>query len=174
VLEEHFCEEIYQEDLDEVSHAEDPNKTLVSTFPLEENEMVQPFEEVISSNDTSEFMEKPSEKVDDHIDDFICVWKRGWDISCFNFDGDPIYDNVSSFQTKKEKIFPLEDFFSYMGDQYIWNPIDDMIIDYFYPSEDDFPQCTHDDVRSYLGSYDAYPFEHSDFLYDEDFRSSSC
>jgi hypothetical protein len=174
VLEEHIYEEIYQEYLDEVSHAEDPNETLVFTFPLEENEVVQPFEEVTSSSDTGEFMEQPSEKVDNHIDDFICVQKRGWDISCFNFDGDPIYKDEGRFQTKNAEIFPLEDCFSYVGNQDIWQPNDDMITYYFYPSEDDLPQCTHDDFHSYLESHDAYSFKHSYLLYDEDFPPSLC
>jgi len=40
VLEEHICEESYQEDLDEVSHVEDLNEILVFTFLLEEDEVV--------------------------------------------------------------------------------------------------------------------------------------
>jgi hypothetical protein len=46
--------------------------------------------------------------------------------------------------------------------------------DWSHPSRDDLSQYTHDDFQSYLGICDAYPFEHSDFLYDEDFQPPLC
>jgi hypothetical protein len=69
----HDCgnEESFQKDLDEVSLAEGLNETLLSAFPFEENEVLQSCEEVINSYDADEFMEQPSDVVDDHIDDFI-------------------------------------------------------------------------------------------------------
>jgi hypothetical protein len=33
-----------------------------------------------------------SDKVDDHIDDFIQVGRQIWDVVCFIIDRDPIYD----------------------------------------------------------------------------------
>jgi hypothetical protein len=81
------------------------DETLVSIFSLEEDEVVKPCEEVINSNDIGKFMEQPSDTVDNHIDDFICVWKHGWDIGCFGFDGDPIYDIEGNFQIKNAEIF---------------------------------------------------------------------
>jgi hypothetical protein len=41
MLEEKIYEESFQEDPDEVSHAESLDETLVSIFPLEEDEVVQ-------------------------------------------------------------------------------------------------------------------------------------
>jgi hypothetical protein len=104
MLEEQIYEESYQEDL---------NETL-------EYEVVQPCEEVLNSNITSEFVEQPSEIVENHIDYFICVWKHGCDIGCFGYDGDPIYDIEGNFQIKNVEAFPLEGCFSYMDDQDIW------------------------------------------------------
>jgi hypothetical protein len=98
----HDCgnEENCQKDLDEVSLAEGLNETLLSTFPFEENEVIQSCEEVINSYDADEFMEQPSDIVDDHIDDFIQVGRRRWDVGCFIIDRDPIYDIEGSSQEK--------------------------------------------------------------------------
>ena len=85
-------EENCQKDLDEVSLAKGLNKTLLSAFPFEENEVIQSCEEVISSYGVDEFMEQPSDVVDEHIDDFIQVGRCRWDFGHFIFDRDPIYD----------------------------------------------------------------------------------
>jgi hypothetical protein len=61
----------YPKDLDEVSLAEGLNETLLSAFHFEENEVIQPCEEVINSYAANGFMEQPSYIVDEHIDDFI-------------------------------------------------------------------------------------------------------
>jgi hypothetical protein len=45
-----------------------------------------------------EFMEQPSDIVDDHIDDFIQVGRCRWDVGCFIIDRDPIYDIEGSPQ----------------------------------------------------------------------------
>jgi hypothetical protein len=63
-------------------------------------------EEMVSFNDTNDFMEDLSNMVDQHIDDFIHVGRHGWDISCSSFDGDPIYDIEGGFQVKNDKLFP--------------------------------------------------------------------
>jgi hypothetical protein len=81
-------------------------------------------------------MEHPSDTIDNHIDDFICVWEHGWDISCFGFDKDPIYDIEGSFQIKNAEIFPLEDCFSYVDDPNTWQTNDDMITYFFHPPGD--------------------------------------
>jgi hypothetical protein len=73
----------------------------------------------------------------------MCL-KHGWDIGCFIFDGDPIYDIEGSFQIRNVEVFPLEGCFSYMDDQDIWQFSDDMITDRFHPSRDDLLQYTHD------------------------------
>jgi hypothetical protein len=71
----HDCgnEESCQKDIDEVSLAEGLSKTLLSTVPFEEDEVVQSCEEVINSYDADEIMEQPLDIVDDHIDDFIQI-----------------------------------------------------------------------------------------------------
>jgi hypothetical protein len=50
--------------------------------------------------ESEEFFEEPldvvdfscNEEHDDCMDDFIHIGRRRWDMSCFSFDGDPIYD----------------------------------------------------------------------------------
>jgi hypothetical protein len=98
-------------------------------------------------------MEHPFDRVDNHIDDFICVWKHGWDISCFSFDRDPIYDIKGNFQLKNAEIFPLEDCFPYMDNQDIWKPNDDMITYLFHPPGDGLLHYTCVDFHPYLGDY---------------------
>jgi hypothetical protein len=68
----HDCgnEENCQMVLNEVFPLEGLNETLLSSFPFEENKVIQYFEEVISSYDADESMEQPSYIVDEHIDDF--------------------------------------------------------------------------------------------------------
>jgi hypothetical protein len=131
-------------------HVEDLDETLVSILPLDEGE------EVINPNDT----------VDQHIDDFIHVGRHRWDMGCFIFYGDPIYDIEGSFQKKSVELSSSENWSSYLDDPSIWQPDDDMSADGSHPSWDDLSQYTHDDFQSYLGSCDAYPFEHSNLLYD--------
>jgi hypothetical protein len=58
-----FYKESYQEDLDEFSHVEGLDETLVSIFPLEEDEVVNPCEEVINSIDVGKFMRNPQIKL---------------------------------------------------------------------------------------------------------------
>jgi hypothetical protein len=98
----HECgnEENCQRDLDEVSLVEGLNETLLSTFPSEENEVLQSCEEIISSYDVDEFVEQLSDIVDDHIDDFIQVGRHRWDVGCFIIDRDPIYDIKGSSQVE--------------------------------------------------------------------------
>ena len=80
----------------------------ISSLPYDEAEVIRPFfprahedEEVISP-----FVEDLSSMVDRHISDSIHIGRRGWDMGCFNFDGDPIYDIESDFQVKNDKLFP--------------------------------------------------------------------
>jgi hypothetical protein len=68
MLEEHVCEKCYQEYPDE-----DLDETWVS---IEEEEVVKPCKEIISSTDISKFMQQPSNIVDQHIKDFIHVRRR--------------------------------------------------------------------------------------------------
>jgi hypothetical protein len=61
----HDCgnEENYQKDLDEVSLAEDLNKTLFSTIPFEEHEVIQSCEEVINFYDQMKSWKNPQIKL---------------------------------------------------------------------------------------------------------------
>jgi len=45
---------------------------------------------ISSFNDTNYLVENPSNMVDQHIDYFIHVGRRRWDVVCFTFDKDPI------------------------------------------------------------------------------------
>jgi hypothetical protein len=47
---------------------------------------------VISPKDADVFMGDLSDMVDQHLDDFIQVGRRRWDVSCFIFYRIPIYD----------------------------------------------------------------------------------
>jgi hypothetical protein len=53
-------------------------------------------------------MEDLSDIVDHHIDDFIHVGRCRWDMGCFIFYGDPIYDIEGSFQMKNVEFSPSE------------------------------------------------------------------
>jgi hypothetical protein len=104
-IHEESCQE--KEDLDEVQHPNEQKETLVFVLPLDEDEVVQPCfppahedEEVISPNDANSFVKDLSDMVDLHIDDFIQVGRRRWDVGCFIIDRDPIYDIEGSSQAK--------------------------------------------------------------------------
>jgi hypothetical protein len=146
---------VFQENLDEVSFAEGLNETLLSTFPFEEDEVVQSCEEVINTYDTGEIMEQPPDIVDNHIDDFIQVGRRRWDFGRFIFYRDPIYDIEGSPQEKVVKLSSSEDWSSCMYDS------DDMVTYLFFPFEDDLSQHTQGDLQS---SLDMYPFEDVRFV----------
>jgi hypothetical protein len=92
VLEEQIYEEICQEDI----HNEDLGETLVSIISLNEGEVVVPpaheEEEMINISDTNDPVEDPSDTVDQHIDDFVCVGRRRWGVCYIIFYGDPIYN----------------------------------------------------------------------------------
>jgi hypothetical protein len=76
-------------------------------------------EEVTSPNDTNNFMEDPSDMVDHHIDDFIYIGRCRWDVSCFIFYGDPIYDMEGSFQMKNVDVLPSKKWYSFLDDPVI-------------------------------------------------------
>jgi hypothetical protein len=123
-------------------------------------------EEVISPNDADDFVEDLSDMVDQHIDDFIQVGRRRWDVGCFIFYRDPIYDIEGSSQEKRVELSSSEDWSSCVYDSDAWQPDDDMVTYLFHPFEDDLSQYTHDDFQSSLGSCDSYPFGDSDLFYE--------
>jgi hypothetical protein len=107
--------------------------------------------------ESEEFLEKPldlvnfsfDEEHDDHkienIDDFLHIGRHKWDMSCFHFDGDPIYDIDDDSRVKSAELFPLEqpsfsenfhDHFQpymYINDAYFWQHEEDMFTDLFQP-----------------------------------------
>jgi hypothetical protein len=109
----HDCgnEENCQKNLDEVSLAKGLNETLSSIVPFEEDEVIQSCEEVISFYDANEIMEQPLDTVDHHIDDFIQIGRCRWDLGCFTFYGDSIYDIEGTSRIKDTKRVSSEDFF---------------------------------------------------------------
>jgi hypothetical protein len=159
-------EEKFQKDLDEVSFVEGMNETLLSDFYFEGNKVIQSCEELITSYDVDEFVEQPSDIVENHIDDFIQVGRRGWDVVCFIIDKYPIYYVEGISQEEGVGMSSSEDWSSYMYDSYILYPGDDMVTDLFCPFEDDLSQYTQSDIQS---SLDTYSFEDTDFFY-EDFQ----
>jgi hypothetical protein len=99
----------------------------VSIIPLGEGEVVMPRlppahadEEMISLNDADDLVEDPSDVVDQHIDDFIHVGRRRWDVVCFIFYKDPIYDVEGSSQEKGFELSSSEDWSSCIYDSDVW------------------------------------------------------
>jgi hypothetical protein len=123
--------------LDEAQHVE---ASFYFLF-LDEDEVIQTClppahedEETISLDDTNDLVQDPFDMVDLHIDDFIQVGRRRWDVICFSIDRDPIYDiggNIS--QADRVEFSSSEEWSSYVYDSEIWQPGDDMVIDLFFP-----------------------------------------
>jgi len=86
-----------------------------------------------------------NEEHDDHIDDFLCSAKNKWDMSCFHFDGNPIYDIDDDFRVKSVELFPLEQPSMYIYDSDFWQHEDDLFTDLFQLPRNDSSQHSHDD-----------------------------
>ena len=75
----------------EMQHAENLDETSISILSLDENVVRSRFpsahkdEEVISPKDADDSMGDLSDMVDHHLDDFIQVGKRRWDVSASFF-----------------------------------------------------------------------------------------
>jgi hypothetical protein len=135
--------------------------------------------------ESEEVLEEPLDALDpscynkgddviENIDDFIHVGRRKWDMSCFGFSGDPIYDIEGCFQIKNKELLSSEQPYVIANDSDVWQHEDDMITDLFQPPRDDLLQHSHDDFRSYPGGFDTYSFEHLDLFYEEDFQPHLC
>jgi hypothetical protein len=109
-------------------------------------------------------VEQPSDIVDDHIDDFIQVGRRRWDVVCFIIDRDPIYDIEGSSQAEGVEVSSSEDWSSCMYDSDIWHPSDDMVTYLFTPSRMTYCNILRVDLQS---SLDTYPFEDADLFYED-------
>lgn len=114
------------------------------------------------------------EEHDGHIDDFLHIGRHSWDISCFHFDGDPIYDTDEDFRVKTAELLPLEHTSMYINDSSFGQQEDDMFIYLFQPPRNDSLQHSHDDLQSYPRRCDTYPFEHSGLFYEEGFQPPLC
>jgi hypothetical protein len=148
ILEEYSYEEIFQEYPDEACHIEyyeeefnedevlslnDPDEDIQVVIPpthQEENIMsYDPFENLDDNlfHDTGSegSLKDPSDTVDQHIDTFIQIGKRGWDMSLFTFDEDPTYDVDGKPQTK--------DWYPCIYDSYVWDGNGDMITYFLDP-----------------------------------------
>jgi hypothetical protein len=77
---------------------EDPVESAPTTF-------LHAHKEMVNFIHTDDLMKDPLEMVDDHIDTFICIGRHRWDMSCFIFYGDPIYDIEGHSQIKDTSIF---------------------------------------------------------------------
>jgi hypothetical protein len=124
---------------DEVPHTENPDETSIPILSLDEDEVAQPCfppahkdEEVISPKDADGSMGDLSDMVDQHLDDFIHIGRRRWDMG-FTFDRDPIYDIEGGSQEKRDELSSSEDWSSCAYDSDAFQPDDDMVIDLFHP-----------------------------------------
>jgi hypothetical protein len=139
VLEERAYEESFQEDPDEAYHVEDQEENTMS---------YDPFEDLDDNLFHDPGSEEASDAVNQHIDTFIQIGKRGWDMSLFTFDGDPTYDVEGSPQTK--------DWSPYIYDSDVWDGDGDMITYLFHPFEDDLTQRFQDDFQPPYSDFDRH------------------
>jgi hypothetical protein len=153
----HDCgnEENYQKDLNEVFLTEGLKETLSSIVPFEEDEVIHSCEEVTSFYDTDEIMEHPPDTVDDHIDDFIQIGRCKWDLGCFIFYGDPIYDIEGTSRIKDTESISSKDLFLQIDGPYM-RPPNDMVIDLFHPFKDDLTQHFQDDFQPPYSDFDRH------------------
>jgi hypothetical protein len=147
VLEENIHEESFQEDLND----EYLDETSVSIFLRDEGEVIHPFlppahedKKIIGFNATNDLVKDPFDMVDQHIDDFIHVKRCRWDVVCFTFDKDSIYNVEDISQTKGVELSSSRDWYLCTYDLDSWHPSNDMIIDFF---QDDSSQHTHEDFQ---------------------------
>jgi hypothetical protein len=74
-----------------------------------------------------------------------------WDVGCFIFYRDPIYDIEGSSCAKGVGLSSSENFYSCAYDSYSWQP-NDMVTDLFHLFEDDLSQYTQDEFQSICNS----------------------
>ena len=158
MLKEHAYEEILQEHPNESYHVEyleeafnedevislnDQDEHIQDVIPpthKEEKTMsYDPFEDIDENLFHDPRSEEASDVVDQHIDSFIQIGKRGWDMSLFTFDEDPTYDVEGSPQRK--------DWSPYIYDSDVWDGYGDMITDLFHYFKDDLTKRFQDDFQ---------------------------
>jgi hypothetical protein len=140
--------------------SEDPvEATLTYVPPAHEDK------EMVIFSDTDGLMKEPLDMVDEHIDTFIQIGRRRWDVGHFIFYRDPIYDIEVGSRAKGIELSSPGNWSSLAHDSDSWQPDDDMITNLFHPFEDDLSPYTHDDSQSSLQSCHSYPFGDSDLFY---------
>jgi hypothetical protein len=125
---------------------------------------------MVGCSHTNGFMEEPLDLVGQHIDEFIHVGRRKREVGYSSFDGDSIYDIEGGFRVKNDNFCPLECLFTLLYNSDVWKH-DDMALDLFCPSKDEWFQYAYVDLQPFFGDYH---FEHSEQSPDEYSQSFSC
>jgi hypothetical protein len=155
------------------------DKGMVSCIPFQ---VFDSYDASFNDLESEEFLEKPldvvnfssNEKRDDHVEDFLRVGMHKWDMSCFHFDGDPIYGIDDDSRIKNEELLPLEHTSTCINYSYFWQHEEDMITKLFQPPRSDSLQHSHDDFQSYPRRYDTYSFKHLELFGEEYFQLPLC
>jgi hypothetical protein len=115
------------------------------------------------SNDSNPACYDMDNDIVDHIDEFIHVGRRRWDI--VGYDLDPIYNIDGPFQR-----LPLHLSHEITNNFDIWQQEPDFI----QTPKDDLILCSPINFRSYLEDFDDYPSEHLDLSYEESYQPTLC
>jgi hypothetical protein len=78
-----------------------------------------------------------------------------WDLGCFIFYRDPIYDIEGTYQIKDIEIISSEDLFLQSDGPYMCQS-DDMVTYLFHPFEGDLTQCYQDDFQPPCSDFDRH------------------
>jgi hypothetical protein len=97
----------------------------------------------------------PRIHLDDHIYYFIQIGRCRWDLGCFIFYEDPIYDIEGTSRIKDTKSVSSEDFFLHPDGPYMCQP-DDMVTDLFHSFEEDMTRRFHDDFQPPYSYFDRH------------------
>jgi hypothetical protein len=121
-------------------------------------------EEEMSKNASNPACYDIDNDIDDNIDEFIHVGRRGWD--AVGYDMDPIYDIESHLQ-----VLPLQ-----LSQQALdqRQQGDEIFIDAPQTPKVDQVPYLPDDFRSYLEVFDDYPSEHLDLPSKNDYQPPLC
>jgi hypothetical protein len=121
-------------------------------------------EEEMSKNVSNLACYDTDNDIDDNIDEFKHVGRRGWD--AIGYDIDPIYDIESHLQ-----VFPLQ-----LSQQALdqRQQGDEIFTDAPQTPKVDLVPCFPDDFWSYLECFDEYSSEHLDSFYVEDYQPPLC
>lgn len=102
-------------------------------------------EKMVGCSHTDRFMKEPLDVVGEHIDYFICVERRKWDVGYSNFNRDPIYDIEGGFRVDNDKLIPSECLSTFLYGLDVSQHDDDMVTDLFRPPKDEWLQHTYVD-----------------------------